>query len=317
MRVTALQGRAAGGPKNPYYIRRDGYIVAFTVTLADAHRRAGRLLQRQLRLARAGAASSVLRRGDTRKTRLNYRLVSQTELYRRGQATSAPARLRARPAAARSRRRTGSRSPCPTWAPIFANNLTRSDWWRSSRAQEQLRGAAQPAPVRDDGAARGERVRLHVQRRAAALHGHLRAGPEADRDAGRVGAIAFPGLLTALASTRDHRGVDLHGRLPRLRRRLADRVADLVLPAARRRRRLHGDDGGGRRGPRPPNPGKDGPGGDGIRLPLGRSRPAAGATAPTAVPRAPAAGAGPSHRCAARCPHGCRRPRSPVPTHRT
>ena len=23
----------------------------------------------------------------------------------------------------------------PTWAPIFANNLTRSDWWRSSRAR--------------------------------------------------------------------------------------------------------------------------------------------------------------------------------------
>jgi hypothetical protein len=23
----------------------------------------------------------------------------------------------------------------PTWAPIFANNLTRSDWWRSSRAK--------------------------------------------------------------------------------------------------------------------------------------------------------------------------------------
>jgi hypothetical protein len=24
----------------------------------------------------------------------------------------------------------------PTWAPIFANNLTRSDWWRSSRAKD-------------------------------------------------------------------------------------------------------------------------------------------------------------------------------------
>ena len=23
----------------------------------------------------------------------------------------------------------------PTWAPMFANNLTRSDWWRSSRAK--------------------------------------------------------------------------------------------------------------------------------------------------------------------------------------
>jgi hypothetical protein len=24
----------------------------------------------------------------------------------------------------------------PTWAPIFANNLTNSDWWRSSRAKD-------------------------------------------------------------------------------------------------------------------------------------------------------------------------------------
>jgi hypothetical protein len=23
----------------------------------------------------------------------------------------------------------------PTWAPIFANNLTNADWWRSSRAK--------------------------------------------------------------------------------------------------------------------------------------------------------------------------------------
>src|SRR5919108_4666746 len=35
VRVTAVQGRAAGGPKNPYYIRRDGYLVAFTVMLSE------------------------------------------------------------------------------------------------------------------------------------------------------------------------------------------------------------------------------------------------------------------------------------------
>src|SRR5919206_1438151 len=34
----------------------------------------------------------------------------------------------------------------------------------------------------------------------------------------------------------------------------------------------HGDDGGGGEGP-DPRPGRDGPGGDGIRLPLGRWRP--------------------------------------------
>src|SRR5215207_3967572 len=34
VRMTGYQGRAAGGPKNPYYIRRDGHVVAFTVQLA-------------------------------------------------------------------------------------------------------------------------------------------------------------------------------------------------------------------------------------------------------------------------------------------
>jgi hypothetical protein len=34
VRVSAIQGRAAGGPKNPYYIRKNGYIVAFTVQLS-------------------------------------------------------------------------------------------------------------------------------------------------------------------------------------------------------------------------------------------------------------------------------------------
>ena len=80
VRVTALQGRAAGGRKNPYYIRQNGYIVAFTVQLSEAQRRADHVLQRQLRQPGAGAAVGAAP-GDTRKTRLNYRLVTQTALY--------------------------------------------------------------------------------------------------------------------------------------------------------------------------------------------------------------------------------------------
>ena len=34
VRMTGYQGRASGGPKNPYYIRRDGHLIAFTVRLA-------------------------------------------------------------------------------------------------------------------------------------------------------------------------------------------------------------------------------------------------------------------------------------------
>ena len=34
VRMTGYQGRVSGGPKNPYYIRRDGHLVAFTVQLS-------------------------------------------------------------------------------------------------------------------------------------------------------------------------------------------------------------------------------------------------------------------------------------------
>src|SRR5918992_1229271 len=80
VRVTALQGRMAGGRTNPYYIRRDGYIVAFTVQLA-------RPTDEQIGFFNDNFGSpaqvrlSVLRRGDTRKTRLNNRLLAQTDVY--------------------------------------------------------------------------------------------------------------------------------------------------------------------------------------------------------------------------------------------
>src|SRR5215210_514683 len=34
VRMTGYQGRASGGPKNPFYVRRDGHLVAFTVQLS-------------------------------------------------------------------------------------------------------------------------------------------------------------------------------------------------------------------------------------------------------------------------------------------
>src|SRR5687768_3452672 len=80
VRVTGLQGRAAGGRENPYYIRRSGTLVAFTVTL-------GRPSARQIEFFtdRFGSTPqvrlAVLRRGDTRRTRLNYRLVAQSENF--------------------------------------------------------------------------------------------------------------------------------------------------------------------------------------------------------------------------------------------
>jgi hypothetical protein len=133
VRVTGLQGRAAGGRTNPYYIRRDGYIVAFTVTLsAPTDEQVSFFNDRfgspaQIRL-------SVLRRGTTRKTRLNYRLVGQSPLFRVDHYFgSSPTFALTQPL--RVKKTNWIAITVPTWAPILAHNLTGADWWRTSRAK--------------------------------------------------------------------------------------------------------------------------------------------------------------------------------------
>jgi hypothetical protein len=133
VRVTGLQGRAADGPKNPYYIRRDGYIVAFTVTLSAPNDEQVAFFNDRFG-SPAELRLSVLRRGDTRKTRLNYRLVGQSDLYRVDQYLgSSPTFVLKRPL--RVKKTNWISITVPTWAPILAHNLTRSDWWRTSRAK--------------------------------------------------------------------------------------------------------------------------------------------------------------------------------------
>ena len=133
VRVTALQGRATGGPKNPYYIRRDGHIVAFTVTLSDPTDEQVDFFNDNFG-SPAQVGLAVLRKGDTRKTRLNYRLVNQTELYRVDRYFgSSPTFVLDRPLAVK--KTNWIAITVPTWAPIFSNNLTRTDWWRASRGK--------------------------------------------------------------------------------------------------------------------------------------------------------------------------------------
>jgi hypothetical protein len=133
VRVTALQGRTAGGPKNPYYIRRNGYIVAFTVKLSQPTAEQVDFFNDNFG-SPAQVRLSVLRRGDTRKTRLNYRLVNQTGLFEVDRYFgSSPTFVLPEPL--RVRKTNWIAITVPTWAPIFANNLSRSDWWRSSRAK--------------------------------------------------------------------------------------------------------------------------------------------------------------------------------------
>jgi hypothetical protein len=133
VRVTGLQGRSANGPKNPYYIRRDGYVVAFTVTLAKPNAEQIAFFNDNFG-SPAQVRLSVLRRGDKRKTRLNYRLISQSDLYDVDRYFgSSPTFVLDKPL--RVKKTNWIAVSVPTWAPMFSNNLTRSDWWRSSRAK--------------------------------------------------------------------------------------------------------------------------------------------------------------------------------------
>jgi hypothetical protein len=134
VRVTALQGRVSGGRTNPYYIRRDGHIVAFTVQLAKP-------TDEQITFFNTNFGSpaqvrlSVLRQGRTRKTRLNYRLISQSDVYEVDRYLgSSPTFVLDPPL--RVKKTNWIALTVPTWAPVFANNLPGANWWRSSRAKD-------------------------------------------------------------------------------------------------------------------------------------------------------------------------------------
>jgi hypothetical protein len=134
VRMTGIQGRSAGGPKNPFYIRRDGYIVAFTVTLSKP-------TADQIEFFNTNFGTppqvhlSVLRKGDKRKTRLNYRLVGESENFKLDKFYgSSPTFVLSKPLRVKKTNWLGI--TVPTWAPMFAHNLTGSDWWRASRTKD-------------------------------------------------------------------------------------------------------------------------------------------------------------------------------------
>ena len=180
--MTGLQGRAAGGPKNPYYIRRDGYIVAFTVRLAEPNAEQVDFFNDNFG-SPAQVRLSVLRRGDTRRTRLNYRLHGQSEVFELDDYFgSSPTFVLPEPL--RVKKGNWIAITVPTWAPMFATELARS---RLVALVARRGTAATARSLRQFALADLREVNVFgctYQRRAAALHGHLRAGPEADQPDG-------------------------------------------------------------------------------------------------------------------------------------
>ena len=131
VRMTGYQGRAAGGRKNPFYIRRDGHLVAFTVQLSKPSAEEVEFFNSNF-----GSPSlvrvSVLRRGTTRKTRLDHRLIRQSDRFRLDPYFgSKPTFVFDEPIPVKEGNWIGL--TVPTWAPLLATNQARENWWRSSR----------------------------------------------------------------------------------------------------------------------------------------------------------------------------------------
>ena len=134
VKMTGYQGRASGGPKNPFYIRRDGHLIAFTVRLAKPTAEEIKFFAYRYG-SPSTARGSVLRRGTTRKTRLDHRLINQSDTFELDRYFgSSPTFVFDRPVPVK--KGNWIALTVPTWAPLLSTNLARTNWWRSSRSKE-------------------------------------------------------------------------------------------------------------------------------------------------------------------------------------
>ena len=134
VRTTGYQGRAAGGPKNPFYIRRDGHLIAFTVQLAKPTDEEVNFFTSHFGTP-SMARISVLRRGTTRKHRLDHRLIRQSESFRLDPYLgSKPTFVFSKPIPVKKGNWIGL--TVPTWAVLLASPIARENWWRSSRPSD-------------------------------------------------------------------------------------------------------------------------------------------------------------------------------------
>ena len=166
--------------KNPFFIRRDGYLVAFTVTLPE-------LAQNQIDSfnARFGGAPSV-RLSDASARATSARRASTTGCSGSRTSTTVENYLGSSPTFVlkeplRVKKGNIVALTVPTWVPALAADLTGSNWWRSSRLKGKCGSDDALAPPSDAGdPARDHPLRLHLQARAAPLHRHVHSGPASD-----------------------------------------------------------------------------------------------------------------------------------------
>jgi hypothetical protein len=147
-RVTGYQGRS-GSVKNPFRVPHTGKIVAFTVRLA-------KLQDNQIKFftdlygTPPQVRLSILKPGRTKKTRLDHRLIAQSPTFRVDQYFGAsPSFALDKPLAVKPGNVVAL--TVPTWAPAFARDLSKSNWWRSSRRKGKCDNVSQHTEIQSVG----------------------------------------------------------------------------------------------------------------------------------------------------------------------
>ena len=160
-RVTGYQGRS-DQVRNPFVARRDGHVVAFTVTLA-------KLEQNQMEYftnlygTPPTVQLSILRKSRRRRNRLEHRLIRASRTFEVRQFFGASPSF-ALPRPLRVARGEIVALTVPTWAPAFARDLSRSNWWRSSRRKGGCDDVTQRADFDDVGRIRNFGCTYHTAR---------------------------------------------------------------------------------------------------------------------------------------------------------
>jgi hypothetical protein len=160
-RVTGYQGRS-GPTKNPFRVPHTGKIVAFTVRLA-------KLEQNQMKFFTDLYGSppqvrlSVLRPSRTKKSRLDHRLMAQSPIFRVDQYFGAsPSFALDKPIAVKPGYVVAL--TVPTWAPAFARDLSKSNWWRSSRQKGRCNNVSQHTELQSPGTVKTFGCTYHTAR---------------------------------------------------------------------------------------------------------------------------------------------------------
>ncbi len=135
--VTGYQGRS-GNLKNPFIVPRSGSVVAFTLQLPQLTAEQTTFFTQNLG-GEPKARLAVLRRGEKRKTRLNHRLLRQSQVFTVTRYLgSSPTFVLDEPLRVGKGNILGL--TIPTWLPALAFDLAGSNWWRSSRPKGKCGG---------------------------------------------------------------------------------------------------------------------------------------------------------------------------------